>query len=378
MIEALRNIPNWRLERRAKPGGEVRYRVGSVAIGVVLSTAFALLVSDADPGQFFEGLWNSTLGKGAGFEYMLTLTATLLLVGLAAAIPLRLGLWNIGGDGQLFLGAWGAFAMGQLFPDMNSSLLLPLMFVAGAICAALWSLIPAITRVYLNVNEIISTLLFNFIAASWVIYWAGSKWGEEASAGSVKSEPVPSQTIIESIPVSGDYLIPIGFVIAVVFGAAVWLFLRGSVFGYEMSIIGSSPKAATYAGMPTKRIMILVFALGAVAAGLAGVLEMLTNVQRYGPALSNNTGYTGVVVAVLAGGFGPQLLAMALVFAVITIAGQVLTITGAPSELVFAMYGLTLICAAIGQGLRHVRIVNPARAEADGARAAPAAAGGAK
>jgi simple sugar transport system permease protein len=130
-----------------------------------------------------------------------------------------------------------------------------------------------------------------------------------------------------------------------------------------MSIIGSSPKAATYAGMPTKRIMLIVFALGGVAAGLAGVTEMLTNVQRYGPALSNNTGYTGVVVAVLAGGFGPQLLAMALVFAVIAIAGNVLTITGAPSELVFAMYGLTLICAAIGQGLRHVRIVNPGRAE---------------
>jgi general nucleoside transport system permease protein len=241
--------------------------------------------------------------------------------------------------------------------------------VAAAVCGAAWSVIPALARVYLNVNEIISTLLFNFIAASWVIYWAGTKWGEEASAGSVKSENVPSQTIIESI-VIGDYLIPIGFVAAVILGAAIWLFLRRSVFGYEMSIIGSSPKAATYAGMPTKRIMIAVFALGGVAAGIAGVVEMLTNVQRYGPALSNNTGYTGVVVAVLAGGFGPQLLAMALVFAIIAIAGNVLTITGAPSELVFAMYGLTLICAAIGQGLRHVRIVNPARAERDGAAVA--------
>ena len=94
--------------------------------------------------------------------------------------------------------------------------------------------------------------------------------------------------------------------IAIVFAAVVWLFLRGSVFGYEMSIIGSSPRAATYAGMPTKRIMLIVFALGGVAAGLAGVTEMLTNVQRYGPALSNNLGYTGVVVAVLAGGFGPR------------------------------------------------------------------------
>jgi ABC-type uncharacterized transport system permease subunit len=375
VIEALRNLPAWRIERRAKPGGEVRYRVGSVAIGVVLSTAFALLVSAADPSQFFEGLWNSTFGEPAGFEFMLTLSATLLLLGLAAAIPLKIGLWNIGGDGQLFLGAWGAFAMGELFPDMTGSLLIPLMFVAAAVCGAAWSIIPAIARVYLNVNEIISTLMFNFIAASWVIYWAGSKWGEEASAGSVKSHSVPKQSILESIQV-GDYLIPISFIFAVIFVVLVWLFLRRSVFGYEMSIIGSSPRAATYAGMPTKRIMLIVFALGGVAAGLAGVTEMLTTVQRYGPALSNNTGYTGVVVAVLAGGFGPQLVAMAIVFAIIAISGNVLAITGAPSELVFAMYGLTLICAAIGQGLRHVRIVNPGRAER--AEALPSVAGAAE
>jgi simple sugar transport system permease protein len=154
-------------------------------------------------------------------------------------------------------------------------------------------------------------------------------------------------------------------VVAIAFAIGVWLFLRRSVFGYEMSIIGSSPRAATYAGMPTRRIILLVFALGGVAAGLAGLIEMLTNVQRFGPALSNNLGYTGVVVAVLAGGFGPELIAMALVFAVIAVAGNVLSITGAPSELVFAMYGLTLICAAIGQGLRHVRIVNPGRAGSD-------------
>ncbi len=364
MIDSLRGLPAWRIERRAKPGGAVRYRIGSIVAGVVISTAFALLVSAADPNQFFTGLWNSTFGEPAGFQNMLNQTSGLLLLGLAAAIPLRVGLWNIGGDGQLFLGAWGAFAMGRLFPDMDGALLIPLMFVAAAVCGAIWTIIPALARVYLNVNEIISTLLFNFIAASWVVYWAGTKWGEQASAGSVKSESVPTQAVIQSIQV-GDYLVPIGFVVAVIFGAVLWLFLRGSVFGYEMSIVGSSPRAATYAGMPTKRIMISVFALGGVAAGLAGVVEMLTTVERYGPALSNNTGYTGVVVAVLAGSFGPGLLAMAFVFAVVTIAGSVLTITGAPSELVFAMYGLTLISGAIGQGLRHMKVVTPGAAEQD-------------
>lgn len=368
MIATLRGISAWRIEKRATPGGAVRYRIGSVAFGVVLSTAFALVVSGADSAEFFEGLWNGTFGTPFGVQNIAVLATPLILTGLAAAIPLRIGLWNIGGDGQLFLGAWGAFAVGQLFPDMSGALLIPLMFVAGVLAGAAWSILPALARVYLNVNEIISTLMFNFIAGFWVIYWAGQKWAEPQSAGGVRSELVPQQSVLEPIQI-GDYLIPIGFIIAVALAIGIWLFLRRSVFGYEMSIVGSSPRAASYAGMSTKRISLIVFATGGAVAGIAGVIEMLGNVQRFGPLLSNNLGYTGVVVAVLAGGLGPQLLAMALVFAAIAIAGNVLSITGAPSELVFAMYGLTLITAAVGQGIRHVRIVRPEPVAVDGAPA---------
>ncbi len=360
----------WRIERRPKPGGAARFRLGSVAIGVILSTVFALLVSGASYSEFFNALWNSTLGTPYGVQYLAILATPLLLTGLAAAIPLRIGLWNIGGNGQLFLGAWAAFAVGAEFPDMQANLLIALMFIAACAAGAAWALIPALARVYLGVNEIISTLMFNFIAGFWVIYWAGQRWPEPLSAGSVKSTPVPEQSVLQ--PLQFDtYLIPVGFIIAVAIVLVVWLFLRGSVFGYETSIIGSSPRAATYAGMPTRRITITVFLLGGAAAGVAGVVEMLGNTHRFAPALSNNVGYTGVVVAVLAGGLGLDLIAMALVFAVITIGGNVLAITGASSDLVFAMYGLTLICAAIGQGLRHVKLIRTSRA-ADTAPERPA------
>lgn len=364
MIESLRSISTWRIERRPKPGGAVRYRLGSVAIGVILSTTFALVVSGASSSAFFNGLWNSTLGTPYGVQYLAILATPLLLTGLAAAIPLRIGLWNIGGNGQLFLGAWAAFAVGERFPDMKATFLIPLMFVAAAAGGAAWALLPALARVYLGVNEIISTLMFNFIAGFWVLYWAGQRWPEPLSAGGVKSRVVPEQTVLQPAHI-GEYLIPLGFLIALAVVAVIWLFLRGSVFGYEMSIIGSSPRAATYAGMPTRRITVTVFLLGGAAAGLAGVIEMLGNIQRFAPALSNNVGYTGVVVAVLAGGLGLDLVAMALVFAAITIGGNVLSITGASSDLVFAMYGLTLICAAIGQGLRHLKLVRTSHAAED-------------
>ncbi len=201
--------------------------------------------------------------------------------------------------------------------------------------------------------------MFNFIAASWVIYWAGSKWGEAASAGSVKSESVPEQTILESIPI-GDYLIPIGFVFAVVFGAVVWLFLRGSIFGYEMSIIGSSPKAATYAGMPTKRIMVdrLRPRRGRGWPGRGHRDAHQRPALRAG-ALQQHRLHRAWWWRCSQAATGRNCWRWRSCSPMIAIAGNVLTITGAPSELVFAMYGLTLLCAAIGQGLRHVRIVNP-------------------
>ena len=98
---------------------------------------------------------------------------------------------------------------------------------------------------------------------------------------------------------------------------------------------------------------------------------MLGNIERFSPSLSNNTGYTGVVVAVLAGGLGLDLAAMAVVFAGIEIGGNVLTVTGASSDLVFAMYGITLICAAIGQGLRHIKVVRTSDVVIDTAAVEP-------
>ena len=115
-MSALDSVLTLRIERRPKPGGSTRYRLGSVAIGVIVSTVFALVVSGASPDQFFTGVWNSTLGTPYGVQYLMILTTPLILTGLAAAIPLRIGLWNIGGDGQLFLGAWAAFAVGVQYP----------------------------------------------------------------------------------------------------------------------------------------------------------------------------------------------------------------------------------------------------------------------
>ena len=354
------SLVRWRIEPRAVPGRVGRYRVGAVAVGVVVAVLIELALSGESAQAFFESLWRATLGTPVGFTTFAVLATPLIFTALAAAIPLRLGLWNIGGDGQLFLGAWGAFAVGQLFPHLATVPLVALMLVAAILCGAIWSGIAALALVRVGVNEIITTLILNFIAGYWVLYWAGHPWAEGQSVGGVQSKLVPEQAWIGAVRVNG-VAVPIGFIVAILLAVAVWLWLRRSRFGFQMSIVGSSRRAATYAGMHPGRVMAASMLAGGAVAGMAGAIVMLGDVHRYGQSLSNESGYTGVVIAVLAGASALASIPLALLFATIAIGNNLLAIFGVSSYVQFALYGLILIVAAFGQGLSRLRLVRVRR-----------------
>jgi general nucleoside transport system permease protein len=350
----MRAVRGWKIER--KPGAQVssKHRIAAVAFGVVGSVIFGVLVSGADL-VVFEDLWLSSFGTPRGLEDVATLSVPLILTGLAAAIPLRLGLWNIGAEGQLFMGAWAGAGMAFLFPDLGTGLLIPLMLLASLVGGALWILLPAIARVRFNVNEIITTLLLNFVAIYWVLYWAGKPWRDPTSVGGVKSETLPEQTEIPLL-VFGDTEIPAGFLGALGIAVLVWLIMRQTTLGYQLTMLGASPSSARFAGIPTRRLLVYALLAGGAMAGLAGALEMMGNTHRFGSAVSNNTGYTGIVIAVLAGGSAPGVVVISIVFALIAIIGGIFRAADTSADIIFAMYGLTLILAAMGQGLAHFRL----------------------
>jgi simple sugar transport system permease protein len=325
---------------------------------VSASLAFGVIVSGSSL-IVFEDLWLFSFGSPTGIEDVATLSIPLILTGLAAWIPLRLGLWNIGAEGQLFTGAWAAAGIAFLLPNLGWPLLVPLMLVASLIGGALLVLLPAIARVYFNVNEIITTLLLNFVAVFWVIYWAGEPWRDPTSVGGVKSKLIPSQVELPLLSF-GSAEIPVGFFIATAVAVAAWLILRQTTIGYEVTMLGASPASARFAGIPTRRLLIYSLLVGGAMAGLAGTIEMMGNQYRFGSALSNNTGYTGIVVAVLAGGSAIGVVAMAIVFALIAIVGGIMRAEGTSSDIIFAMYGITLIVASIAQGLSNFKLVRHA------------------
>jgi simple sugar transport system permease protein len=352
----------WRLERRALPGPVAPYRVGAIVFGIALALLFGPLVTGVDAAAFYDTVWTATFRSPAGFSNVLILATPLLLTALAACVPYRLRLWNIGADGQMFLGAWVAAALAfTLSPHVSGPVLMLIVLVGSAIGGLVLILLPALARAYLGVNELVTTLMLNFAGLYWLIYWATGPWRDPVSAGGVQSKELPEAAQLPTLTF-GLVGVPIGFFGAIVAAALLWAYFRWSRFGYELRIMRESEGAAAYAGIRVRRRVVGVLLIGGALGGLAGAVEMLGNTYHYGDALSNNIGYTGIVVAILAAGSELAVVPIAVLFASVLAGGSALSTAGVQSNLVVTVLGLTVLIAAVGDGLARFRLVRRAPA----------------
>lgn len=356
-----------RVEFHSEKRRSSSYRYAAVAVGLIVSAVVATATSPTSPEVFFEELWNGTFGTAIGFQNLLILSTPLIFTGLAAALPYRIKLWNIGADGQMIFGAWAAAAVAFSVPGMSGTPLIILMLLASVLGGAAWMAIPMIGRVWLGINEILTTLLFNFIAGFWLVYWGGHVWPAVESAGGVTSKPIPTQSHLPLLEF-GEVKIPSGFVLGVVVALVIWVVLRYTRIGYELSITSSSEKTASYAGISVKRRSASLLLVGGALAGVGGAVVMMGNLFQYSNGIANTgvtstPGYTGIVIAILAAASEPGVIAMAVVFGIITAASTILLVGGASANLLPVMLGATLVIAAIGQGLAHLRLVRTPSAD---------------
>jgi ABC-type uncharacterized transport system permease subunit len=347
----------WRIERRVVPGPVGPYRVGAIVAGIAAALILGPLVTGVAAGTFYDAVWTSTYGSGFGFSNVLVLATPLLFTALAACIPYQLRLWNIGADGQMYLGAWAAAGLAfSVFGDWSGPALIAVMLVGAALGGAVWILIPAIARAYLGINEIITTLMLNFAGFYWLLYWATGPWKNTQSAGGVQSTFLPDKTNLPTY-IWGVITIPSGFIAGAVVGALLWAYLRYSRLGYELDTARESEGAAAYAGIPVARRVLAVMLVGGALGGLAGAVEMMGNTYQYSPAISAQTGYIGIVVAILAAGSALGAVPIAVLFASIIAGGNALSTAGVESTLVIAVMGLMLLVAAVGDGAARWRLV---------------------
>ncbi|MCP4415792.1 MAG: ABC transporter permease [Chloroflexi bacterium] len=252
-----------------------------------------LWLSGANPWEAYTALYQGAFGDAEALGRTLEKATPLILGGLAVAFAFKAGLFNIGGQGQLLLGAIIAGAVGFSLTSLPTIIHLPLALFIGSLMGALFAAIAGALRTYTGAHEVITTIMLNFVAINITDYLADGPWKAE---GIVARTPAIQETAV--IPVWGS--VPVGFYIAVIVSIIIWFLLFRTTLGFEIRTAGLNPNAAEYAGIKVARIIILTMAISGFLAGLGGAIETLGVVGRFQPGFNAGLGFDGITIALLA------------------------------------------------------------------------------
>jgi simple sugar transport system permease protein len=314
----------------------------AIVVALVALAVFAvvLLVDGKDPLRAYRDTLVYVFGNTYGFSELLVRMTPLLLTSIAVALPSRIGLINVGGEGQLYMGAWLATAGALDFPDLPRWLLLPLMTVLGFVGGALWALLPGLMRAAKLVNETISTLLLNYIAPLIVSFFIFGPWRSPESS----SYPQSSAFVDAArLPTLGGTRIHLGLLFGLVCLALYGFALSRTRWGLEMRAIGGNAEASLRLGLPVSGYIVATMAVAGGIAGIAGMAEVSAIQGRLVFELSPGYGFVGFLVAWLAGGSAIGILAMAFLFAMVSSVGDILQITqGVPYAVINLLMAVVL------------------------------------
>jgi general nucleoside transport system permease protein len=353
-----------RIERRLRESRWLIVVVPVVSVALAFGLmAIVLLATGHPPGHTYRRLIDSAFFAPGSMTTTFISATPLAFTGLAAAVAFRMQLFNIGGEGQLYFGAIGA-AAGALVVGGNSTVLLvTVMVLSGALAGAFWALIPGLLRALFSTNEIITSLMLNYVAAlilSYLIFDSHSYW-RDLSGFEAKVFPqgksLPDAATWPTYDVHGA-VIPLGFLIAAAAALVLWVLYSRTRFGFEVKVIGDSWRAARYAGMRTSRKIIAVMCLSGAIAGIGGASQDGDFRHLLDPRglTGASYGYTGIVVAALARYNPFAVVLVAFLLGGLQNAGYTLQGADFPAGLVGVMQGLILFCALGGELLVRYRI----------------------
>ncbi|MCC7359694.1 MAG: ABC transporter permease [Anaerolineales bacterium] len=345
--------------------------VGAIVLALILGAVILELVG----GNWLEAythIAKASFGDLGVFSDTLVKATPLILTGLACTVAFQMKLWNIGAEGQYVMGALGAavVVLTPLLPAETSGWIqIPLMIFFGMLFGALWGAIPGLLKARLRVNEIITTLMLNYIAIELVNYFVFAVWSE---GGFQQSAPFPKTAWLPRLadyakawPVLRGLTTHLGLLLAVAAAVIVWFILYRSLWGYEIRLIGDNARAAEYAGINITRNTVLVMMLSGALAGLAGMSEISGTLHRLQTGLGAGYGFTGVIVAWLAKLNPIVVIPVAVLFGALILAGREIQPSGVP-RLIQGIILFLLIASEVL--LRYqIRLV---RVEAAGARPA--------
>ncbi len=351
------SAPRLRLERRATPsrGATLVVPVVSVTLALLVG-GLVLLASGEDPIAVYRAMFNGAFGSRNSLAETLVKTIPLLLTGLGVGIAFRMQLWNIGAEGQIYLGAIAATRIALfVMPSSPASLLVPAMVLAGLAGGAAWGLIPGLLRARLGVNEIITSLMLNYVAILLADQLVHGPWRNPIGFGFPGTAQFPEAAWL---PRWGTTRVHLGLAFGLVAAGLVWVVLRRSRWGYEIGVMGGNERAARYSGMPTARNILLVMAFSGALAGLAGMSEVAGIGHQLQRNLSPGYGYTAIIVAWLGRLHPAGIGLVAFLLAGLLVGGdQIQMSMGLPAAIAPMLQGTILFFLLGGEALGRYRLV---------------------
>lgn len=325
-------------------------------IGVLIAFAIIagiILVTGGSPGAAFRAMWRGSFGSVYSLSETVVKSIPLMLAGLGVGIASKARLWNIGGDGQIVMGAFAASGLALFLPDLPRPVLITAMICAGFLAGGLWALIAALPRIYMGINEIITTMMFNFIAGFWVKYIIQGPWKDPVLVGF----PFTAKfTDAARLPTFGGTRIHLGLVFALVAAIGVTLLLNRSRWGYELRVIGASRKSADYAGMNIKRNLVLVMLLSGGLAGLAGMAEVTGIFHRLQDGIAAGAGFSAFILVALSRGNPFGVIITGFLLGALLTGGNAAQTSGVPPQIGSMMQGLILFLALASDFFLRYRI----------------------
>lgn len=333
--------------------------IGAIVIALIIG-GIVIAFAGGDPFRSYAHIARASFGSIGVISDTLVKATPILLTSLACSVAFRMKLWNIGAEGQFIMGAFGAstIALIPVFPPETSAwIVLPVMALTGMACGALWGLIPGFLKAKLNVNEIISSLMMNYIAISWINYFIFAIWTEggfQMSRMFTNNAWLPRLLdYAKSVPFFRGLTTHAGLLLGIVAAIILWLLIFRSRWGYEIRLIGDNPQAARYTGINITRNTVLVMMLSGALAGLGGMSEVAGVVHRLQTSpVAAGYGYTGIIVAWLSKLNPLAAILVSILFGALLLAGREIQPSGVPKMI----QGIILVCLIASDFLMRYKL----------------------
>lgn len=346
----------FRLEEREQRSLRRQFLTPFIAVFIALSiSSFFILLAGVNPLDSYKELFIGSFGSKNAVAETLSRATPIILTGLAASIAFRARFWNIGAEGQLYAGALAVTFFGTGIIELPAIIMIPFLFMVGAIAGGLLLLPLVLLKIYYKVDEVVTTLLTNFIVILLVSYLLEGPWKDPMSLGWPQGASVIDQGILPQI--LSKTRLHLGFIFSIISAILIWIVLSKHLIGYKIKAVGFNSSAASHSGIPVLKTIFIVALLSGGMAGMAGVTETAGLKGYLTLDLSPGFGYAGIAVAMLAGLHPIGVIASGIFLASIYVGADAMSRSmNVPTYLADVIVAITILCVLMSLVINQYKL----------------------